>query len=106
LTAQPQVIGPFTLDWQRLDVAALINQLLGIIQPILSQAGNLVGTIASSAAALLAGRCLHLSVLLHRFETRGNPSSLMNLHIPGYREDFKRMGQELGIIWNAFCAVS
>jgi predicted PurR-regulated permease PerM len=103
LTSQPQVIGPFTLDWQRLDVAALINQLLGIVQPILSQAGNLVGTVASSAASII-GWTMFALVLSYFIvsETRGNPSRLINLQIPGYREDFKRMGQELGIIWNAF----
>jgi predicted PurR-regulated permease PerM len=103
ITSQPQVIGPFTLDWQRLDVAALINQLLGIVQPLLSQAGNLVGTVASSAASIIGWTMF--SLILSYFivsETQGNPRRLINLQIPGYREDFKRMGQELGIIWNAF----
>jgi predicted PurR-regulated permease PerM len=103
LTSQPQVIGPFTLDWNRLDVSTIINQLLGIVQPILSQAGSLVGTIASSAANII-GWTLFALVLSYFIvaETRGAPERLFNLHIPGYREDFKRLGQELGIIWNAF----
>jgi predicted PurR-regulated permease PerM len=103
LTSQPQVIGPFTLDWQRLDVTALINQLLAIVQPILSQAGNLVGTVASGAAGII-GWTMFAMVLSFFIvsETQGNPRRLINLQIPGYREDFKRIGQELGIIWNAF----
>ena len=103
ITATPQVIGPFTIDWARLDVAALLNQALGIINPILNQAGTLVGTIASSAASIV-GWTIFAFVLSYFIvsETRGSPSRLINLHIPGYREDFKRMGQELSIIWNAF----
>ena len=103
ITATPQVVGPFTIDWARLDVAALINQALGIINPILNQAGNLVGTIASSAASIV-GWTIFAFVLSYFIvsETQGSPSRLINLHIPGYREDFKRMGQELAIIWNAF----
>jgi len=103
LTDQPQVIGPFTLDWQRLDVTALANQLLSIVQPLLSQAGTLVGTIASSAASII-GWSLFAIVLSYFIvsETQGNASRLVKLQIPGYRDDFKRMGRELSIIWNAF----
>lgn len=103
VTATPQVVGPFTIDWARLDVATLINQALGIVNPILNQAGTLVGTIASSAASIV-GWTIFAFVLSYFIvsETQGSPSRLINLHIPGYREDFKRMGQELAIIWNAF----
>jgi predicted PurR-regulated permease PerM len=103
ITATPQVIGPFTLDWNRLDVATILNQALGLVQPILSQAGALVGTIASGAAGIVGWTVF--SFVLSYFlvsETQGTPSRLFNLHIPGYRDDFKRMGQELGIIWNVF----
>lgn len=103
VTAQPQVIGPFIFDWRQLDVATLINQLLGIVQPILNQAGTLVGTIASSAASII-GWTIFALVLSYFIvsETEGGPSRLLNLQIPGYREDFLRIGQELAIIWNAF----
>jgi len=103
LTAQPQVIGPFTLDWQRLDLTTLVNQLLAIIQPLLSQAGTLVGTIASSAASIIGWSLF--SIVLSYFivsETQGNASRLVKLQIPGYRDDFNRVGRELSIIWNAF----
>jgi predicted PurR-regulated permease PerM len=103
LTSHPQVIGPFTLDWQRLDVATLVNQLLSIVQPLLSQAGTLVGTIASSAANIVGWSLF--SIVLSYFivsESQGSASRLLNLQIIGYRDDFKRMGQELAIIWNAF----
>jgi predicted PurR-regulated permease PerM len=103
VTAQPQTIGPFTLDWRQLDVATLINQLLGIVQPLLNQAGTLVGTVASSAASII-GWTVFALVLSYFIvsETEGGPSRFLNLQIPGYREDFIRIGQELSIIWNAF----
>jgi predicted PurR-regulated permease PerM len=103
VTATPQVIGPFTLDWQRLDLAAIINQLLGIIQPVLSQAGILVGTLATSAAGIV-GWTIFTLVLSYFIvsETQGGLQRLIHLPIPGYREDFRRIEQELSIIWNAF----
>ena len=103
LTAQPQVIGPFTIDWARLDFPTLINQALGIIQPILSQAGTLVGTIAGSAASIIGWT--FFAFILSYFivsETSIEPRSSIRLQIPGYAEDFQRIGQELSIIWNAF----
>ena len=103
LTAQPQVIGPFTLDWARLDFPTLINQALGIVQPILSQAGTLVGTIAGSAAGIIGWS--FFAFILSYFivsETRVESRGSIRLQIPGYDEDFKRISQELSIIWNAF----
>ncbi len=103
LTAQPQVIGPFTIDWSRLDFPTLINQALGIIQPILSQAGTLVGTIASSAAGIVGWT--FFAFILSYFivsETKVDSRSSIQLRIPGYADDFKRIRQELSIIWNVF----
>ncbi len=103
LTAQPQIIGPFTIDWSRLDFPTLINQALGIIQPILSQAGTLVGTIASSAASIIGWT--FFAFILSYFivsETKVDARSPIQLRIPGYAGDFKRIGQELSIIWNVF----
>ena len=35
-------------------------------------------------------------------ETKGQPDKMINISIPGYQEDFRRMGVELSRIWNAF----
>ncbi len=103
ITATPQTIGPFSLDFSRLDLNTIINQLLGIIQPLLSQAGNLVGTVASSAAGIIGWTIFAL--LLSYFivsETPGGLQRMIQLPLPAYREDLRRIGQELTIIWNAF----
>ena len=103
LTAQPQVIGPFTIDWSKLDFPTLMNQALGIIQPILAQAGALVGTVAGSAASIIGWT--FFSFILSYFivsETKVGSANAIRLQIPGYAEDFRRIGQELSIIWNAF----
>ena len=96
-------IGPFVFGLGNLDLTYLVNQLLGVIQPLLSQAGTLVGSFASSAAITIG---LGLFVILISFfilsETEGIPSQLINIQIPGYQKDLKRMGEELGRIWNSF----
>jgi len=96
-------IGPFVWDTRNLDLSAVGNQILNIIQPMLSQMGGVFTTFASSAASLIGWV---LFVLLVSFfilsETEGEPGRLINIKIPGYNEDFRRMSIELGHIWNAF----
>lgn len=96
-------IGPFTLDFSHLDLVTASNQVLSVVQPLLSQLGTILGNVAAKAASLVGWS---LFVLLVSFfilsETEGKPERLIDIHIPGYGEDFSRLGRELGRIWNAF----
>ncbi len=96
-------IGPFTLDFSHLDLVSVSNQVLSIVQPLLSQLGTLLGSVAAKAASLIGWS---LFVLLVSFfilsETEGKPERLIDIQVPGYGEDFSRLGHELGRIWNAF----
>ncbi len=47
-------LGPFHLNFAQLDLQSLVNQVLGIVQPMLGQAGSLLGMLATSAAAGLS----------------------------------------------------
>ena len=63
ITTLPQLIasisgkvyqfGPFKVDFSALDLKALSSQVLGVVQPLLSRTGTLVGTLAGSAANFL-----------------------------------------------------
>jgi len=96
-------IGPFTLDFSHLDLVTVSNQVLSFVQPLLSQLGTILGSVAAKAASLVGWS---LFVLLVSFfilsETEGRPERLINIQVPGYGEDFRRLGRELGRIWNAF----
>ena len=103
LIAQPILIGPLKIDLTQVNLVSAVNTVLGIIQPVLAQAGTLVGSFASTAAGTIGW--IFLSFLLSYFiisETGGSPGRLLNLEIPGYREDIKHITRELVIIWNAF----
>jgi predicted PurR-regulated permease PerM len=84
-------------------LAAVSNQVLSFVQPLLSQLGTLLGSVAAKAASLIGWS---LFVLLVSFfilsETEGKPERLIDIRVPGYGEDFSRLGHELGLIWNAF----
>jgi predicted PurR-regulated permease PerM len=101
--AQPILIGPLKIDLTQVNLVSAVNTILGIIQPLLAQAGTLIGSLASSAASIIGW--IFLSFLLSYFiisETGGEPGKLLNFQFPGYREDIKIISHELGIIWNAF----
>jgi len=103
LLSAPISIGPFIIPIENLDVTALTNQLLGATQPIISQMGSWLGVFAAGAASTVGWT--FFIVLVSYFilvESAGFADNLFGLEIPGYQEDRKRLGLELGRIWNAF----
>lgn len=105
------LIGPFELDMQQVlgqyDLERLLNQVLGIVQPMLGQAGGLIGSIASGTLSTLGWLFFILLVsyftLLDAGQFPDMLSGLMNrVKVPGYQEDISRLGRSLNRIWNAF----
>lgn len=95
--------GPFTLDMRTLDLNALSQQILSFVQPLLGRTGNLVGALASSAASIFGWTVFVLIVSYFvMVESSGLRRDLFRVEIPGYTEDFDRLGNELSRIWNAF----
>lgn len=103
LTAQPIEIGPFQFDLSTVLVTDLTNQLLGVVQPLLTQLGNLVGAIAAGVATLIGW--FFFSLLISYFilaDAENFNRQLREIEIPGFAEDLQRMLLELQRIWNAF----
>jgi predicted PurR-regulated permease PerM len=103
LSLQRYEFGGFVIDFAELDLVSLGNQLLSMIQPMLSGLGNLVGSLAGRAAALIGWSLF--SILISYFilsETKGTRNELFKIDIPGYNLDIKKMGSELSRTWNAF----
>lgn len=101
LTAHAYKIGPFELDFRRLDVSAINQQIIGSIQPILTTASKNVLNIASSAATMV-GWMFFILLLSYFMLAESNGLRLFYVSIPGYTDDFNRLGGELNRIWNAF----
>ncbi len=103
LSHQRYAIGPFLLDFSRIDLGQLSTQILTIVQTLLTRLGLFVTNLASTAATSI-GWFLFMLLISYFIlsETGGKSNRLIYLHIPGYDADFDRMGFELGRIWNAF----
>ena len=96
-------LGPFVLDLRKVDLSVLGQQLIGSINPLLGQTGNMVGTLASGAANFLGWT---LFVLLVSYfvlaESDGLWQGILQFNIPGYQHDLEQMAKQLSQIWNAF----
>lgn len=103
LSGRVYQFGPFRLDFTRLDLNVLSSQLLGVVQPLLGSTGTLLTSIASSAATFL-GWALFIWIVSYFVVLQGGGirSRMLQLDVPGYSDDIRRMGTALGTIWNAF----
>jgi predicted PurR-regulated permease PerM len=86
-----------------IDLLALSNQLLSVLQPLLGQAGSVLATVASSAFGVITG--LFFILIIAYFilaETGKGIFSLEGFEATSFIHDLKRMGKEISYIWNAF----
>jgi predicted PurR-regulated permease PerM len=103
VSSQPLQVGPFSFDLSRLELESLWTQLLNVVQPILSQMGSLIGSLASGIGNTLIW--LVFTLLISYFilaESKGAQAGLIIFQLPKYQDDIRRLGQQLGHIWNAF----
>lgn len=101
LSGQPIKIGPFVLG--TVEIQSLTQEALSVIQPLLGRTGTLLGTLASRAAEGIGWTFFVLIVSYFVMsESSGLRRDLIKIDIPGYTEDLKKLGDELGKIWNAF----
>jgi predicted PurR-regulated permease PerM len=94
---------PIPIDLNAFDINALTDQLLSVVQPLLGQTGQLLGTVASGAAQIFGWTAFILLVSFFALsESGGLRGGIIKFNVPGYNEDVSRLGRELGRIWNAF----
>jgi predicted PurR-regulated permease PerM len=86
-----------------IDLNEISRQLISYIQPLLGQTGNLLSAVAGGAVEVFGW--LFFILLVSYFvmaESSGLQSDLIKVNLPGYSDDFRRLGNELSRIWNAF----
>ena len=103
MSGQVYQIGPVRIDMSTIELQAITEQLLSLVQPLLGRTGTLVGTVAGRAAQMVGWTFFILIVSYFVMsESNGLTSNLIRIEVPGYSEDIRRLGRELGRIWNAF----
>jgi predicted PurR-regulated permease PerM len=100
-------IGPYRIELSNYlstaNLETFSQELLSAVQPLLGRAGGLLSTVATGTVSLLG---LGFFVILVSYfilaDTGQVPDRLVDIELPGYDADIRRLGREFGRIWNAF----
>lgn len=104
LSQQPITLGPFSLEPATIDLTALRDQLLGLIQPALSQGGRVLGSVATSTVSFVGSTFFVFVVSIYLAIELPKLGGYVGrfAHQPGYRQDAERILREFGRIWSAY----
>jgi predicted PurR-regulated permease PerM len=101
--SKPVVIGPFMLDLSASNLTPLLQQIVAAIQPLLSQAGVAMGSLASVTAAMFGWMLFLLVISYYVLHDLHDITPTLSRAMPeAYGYDVRRLTAELGPIWNAF----
>ena len=100
----PFTIGPFALDPSIIDINLIQDQLIGLVEPVVSQGGQIVTDVATATLTTL-GNLFFIFVISIYLEIEiprlgGHVANFA--HLPGYRRDAERLLREFGRIWSAY----
>ena len=88
-------------DWS--DLSSVSEQLLGLVNPVLSRTTTVLTSVASGAASFIGWTFFTLLVAYFVLaESSGIPGQMIRFRIPGYGDDIRKFGRYLSGIWNAF----
>jgi predicted PurR-regulated permease PerM len=95
----PLEISPSQVPWDR-----LVEQLLGLAQPVLSQSGTIVSRFATTTARTVINIIfvVVLSIYLSTDLPRLSDNVKKFAQLPGYRADAERLLPELRRVWGAY----
>lgn len=102
-SGQTLMFGPFTFTTPQLDFELIGGWISESLQPIASQAGTIATTVVGKVGGFLVN--FGITYMVSFFitsETQGAKRRLINITIPGYEKDFRRLGLEIGKIFNSF----
>jgi predicted PurR-regulated permease PerM len=103
LSQQTFLIGPWELNLSQFDLAPIAEQLLASIQPALGQLSGILTSLATGAIESIINLIFVLAVSYFLIVDYNRVrAALINIAVPGYEEDFKRLRVALLRIWNAF----
>ena len=85
-----------------INLSDLANRLLETIQPLLGQAGSIVGSLATGAAASI-GRIFFIVFVAYFILSESHRVGEITFdQIPQYDYDIRRMTRQLRVIWDSF----
>lgn len=103
ISQQTLIFGPWVFDLSQFDLAALAEQLLTIVQPLLRNLSSLIASLATGALESAARVVFVLAITYFlTFDYRQIRLAVHRISIPGFEDDFHRLRIALSRIWQAF----
>lgn len=100
----PFVLGTFTLDPAIIPWETITNQLLGLVEPVLGQGGQIIRQLASTTVRWVG--ILFFVFMISIYIANEIPSLggyvARIAQQPGYQHDAERLMREFGRIWSAY----
>ncbi len=100
---QTIVIGSFKLDLSTVDISSIQQNIVNFVTNTVTWLTTLATDIGKGAFSFIGW--VFFSILISYFllhETTGITDQLIDINIPNYREDIKKLTHELDKVWNAF----
>lgn len=95
--------GVFSFTTPQINLQALSNTISESLQSIVTSAANITTTVVGKVGSVVIN--ILMTYMISFFitsETEGVRKRMINISLPGYEQDFKRLGQEIGRIFNSF----
>ncbi|MGW8226086.1 MAG: AI-2E family transporter, partial [Anaerolineales bacterium] len=103
ISSQNYSIGPYQFGLNQTDLQSLTNQVLNTLQPVLGRFGSILSSFAATALVTMGWVFFVLVIAYFLLARTGQVTDeMINIDIPGYNDDIRRMNVELGRIWNVF----
>jgi len=100
-------IGPYQINLSNLltsgDLDSLIQEVISAVRPLLGQAGGLLRALASQTVTMLGwGLFIVLVSYFLLADMEQVSDKFVEIELPGFDADIRRLSRELERIWNAF----
>jgi predicted PurR-regulated permease PerM len=103
ISSQVYNFGPFQFGLSQTDLQSLANQILDTLQPVLGRFGSLLSSFAASALVTLGWAMFVLVIAYFLLARTGQVTDeMIQIDIPDYNDDIRRMNLEFRRIWNVF----
>ncbi|MCA9924706.1 MAG: AI-2E family transporter [Anaerolineales bacterium] len=101
---QPISFGPFQFNPVEFDLSVLTDQVIGLIEPVLSHSGQIITDVATTAVGLVGILLFVFVISIYIAIEIPQLSGYVGrvAHQPGYRRDAERLMREFGRIWSAY----
>ncbi len=103
ISSKVYYIGPYQFGLSQTDLQSFANQVLDILQPVLGRFGSIISSFAASALVTLGWMMFVIVIAYFLLARTGQVTDeMIDIDIPGYNYDIRRMNLEFRRIWNVF----